>query len=444
MYGKPSNTTKWTTAALVGALLCPVALAREKASQPNPPKAPDGWVFMNEDLWDVIPDTTERHLQAAQQAFMKENYKDAASNIEKAAAVILFEGRRETNVKTKEALMDAVLDLERLAKNIEQHAAYSPTSLNQTFARAEWALAKHDVLGMRRAWEGVTRDMLAIGRRLDDAATHVDGAYLWAGTAAKRDDVDTVARAMSVAVALEDGDYRDGKQIQSAMTGLERDVKQLDKVVGKFPRVEDETKKLVTAPLPSPDGFVLVEDDVWFANSDEPGQLLHEARADYTNGNYDGASADLRETAVYLRIEGCRADQVETRDALFASANELKSLAQDIDNGTSVPSNRFARIFARVHYNLARADQQMASEAWAKKDTQRARKALAAAMMNLKQGFVWSGHDMEASAVDFSKKVESLCDRLAKKANVEDKEVKDAVGFVGAEVVRLGEQLKSA
>lgn len=444
MNGKTSNTATWTTAALVGALLCPMALAREKASQPNPPKAPDGWVFMDQDLWEVVPDTTERHLQNAQQAFMKEKYKDAASDIEKAAAVILFDGRRETNVKTKEALMNAVLDLERLAKNIRQHAEYAPTSLDQTFARAEWAMAKHDVLGMRRAWEGVTRDMLTIGRRLDDAATHVDGAYLWAGSAAKRDDVDTVARAMSVAVALEDGSYRDGKQIQSAMAGLERDVKRLDKVVGKFPRVADDTDKLVAAPLPSPDGFVLVEDDVWFANTDEPGQLMHQARADYTSANYVRASADLRETAVYLRIEGCRADQVESRDALLASANELQTLAQDIDNSVPVPSNRFAQVFARVHYNLARANQQMASEAWAKKDTQRARKALEAAMTNLKQGFVWSGHDMEASAVAFSRKIESLCDRLAKKANWEDKEVKDAVTFVGEEVVRLGEDLKSA
>jgi hypothetical protein len=83
----------------------------------------------------------------------------------------------------------------------------------------------------------------------------------------------------------------------------------------------------------------------------------------------------------------------------------------------------------------------MASEAWGKKDTERARLSLDAAMTNLKQGFVWSGHEMEASAVDFSRKVESLCAKLAKKASLEDKEVEEAVKFVGTEINQLGEEL---
>jgi hypothetical protein len=429
-------------AVLVGALLCPVVLAEERINPPEPPKAPDGWVFIDEDAWEIVPDTTGRHLHEARQAFVAERYQDAASEIRKAAAVILFDGRRETDVQAKEALMDAVLDLERIANNVEQHVAYSRTLLNHTFARAECALAKHDILAVRNAWQGGKRDMLRIGGALDAAATHVDGGFLWAGSDIERGAIDAISRAMSIADALEEGSYSDGKQIQAAMEGIEREVQELGKIVDSFPRVtEGDTTAHKAAPLPAPDGFVLVEDDVWFVNLDEPGKLLHQARADYTNTNYIMAATDLREASVYLRIEGRRAGEPGIKDALFSSADDLRALAKDIDRGEYIPSNRFCQTSARVHYNLARANQQAASDAWAKKDTERARQSLNAAMTNLKQGFVWAGHEMEASAVDFSRKVESLCAKMAKTAGWEDKEVEEAVKFVGVEVSQLGKEL---
>jgi hypothetical protein len=422
--------------------LCPVALAEEKTNHPEPPKAPDGWVFIDEDVWEMVPDTTVRHLHEAQQAFVKEHYQDAATEIRKAAAVILFDGRRETDVQTKEALMDAVLELERLANNVEQDVASARTLLNHTFARAECALAKHDILSVRNAWQAGKRDMLRIGARLDAAATHVDSGFLWAGTEVKRGAVDAVARAMNIALALEEGSYRDGKQIQAAMEGIERDVKELDKIVASFPRVTTgDATAHKAVPLPAPDGYVLVEDDVWFVNLDEPGRLLHKARADYTNSNRPMAATDLREASVYLRIEGRRTSESEIKHALFSSADELQTLAKDIVRGEYVPSNRFNRVFARVHYNLARANEKAASNAWARKDTERARRSLHAAMTNLKQGFVWSGHEMEASTVDFSRKVESLCAKMAKTGGWEGKEVEEAVKFVDAEVNQLGREL---
>jgi|GEM_PF-1483813 len=431
-----------TCAALVTVLICPIVRAEEKTNPPDPPKAPDGWVFLDEDVWEIAPDTTGRHLHEAQQAFVGQRFQDAASEIRKAAAVILFDGRCETDVQTKEALMDAVLDLERLANNVGQNAPYSRTSMNHTFARAECALAKHDILAAQSAWQGGNRNMLKIGTALDDAATHVDGGFFWAGSEMKPAAIDVVSRAMSFAEALEEGSYRDGKQIQSAIEGVETEVKGLTRIVDAFPRVtvgEAVTHKAV--PLPAPDGYVLVEDDVWFINLDEPGKLLHKARADYTNTSPNMAANDLREASVYLRIEGRRVGEPKIRDALFSSADDLRALAKDIESGQNIRSDRFGRVFARVHYHLARANQWTASDAWAKKNTARARQSLNAAITNLKQGFVWSGHDMEASAVDFSGKVESLCDKMAKTTGWEDKEVGEAVKFVGVEINRLGQEL---
>ncbi len=178
MIKRRDNFVTCSCAILVAALICPAVLAEEKMNPPEPPKAPDGWVFIDEDVWEIVPDITGRHLHESRQAIVAERYQDAASEIRKAAAVILFGGRRETDVQAKETLMDAVMDLERLANNVEQHVAYSRTLLNHTFARAECALAKHDILAVRNAWQGSKRDMLRIGRWLDAAATHVDGGFL--------------------------------------------------------------------------------------------------------------------------------------------------------------------------------------------------------------------------------------------------------------------------
>jgi len=436
------NFVTCSCAVLVATLICPVVRAEEKTDRPDPPKAPDGWVFLDKDVWEVVPDTTGRHMQEARQAFVARRYQDAAKEIRRAAAVVLFDGRCETDVQTKEALMNAVLDLERLAKDVEQVVAYSRTMMNHTFARAECALAKHDILAAQNTWQGGKRDMLKIGNALDDAATHVDSGFLWAESEIKPGAIDAICRAMSLAGALEEGSYRDGKQIQAAMQGIDGDVKELTKIVDRFPRVkEGDTVTHEAVPLPAPDGYVLVEDDVWFVDVDEPGQLLHKARADYTNTNYAMAGTDLREASVYLRIEGRRVGEPEIRDALFSSADDLRALAKDIERGENVTTNRFGRVFARVHYNLARANERTASDAWKKKNTERARQSLNAALTNLKQGFVWSGHEMEASAVDFSKKVESLCAKMAKTAGWEGKEVEDAVKFVGIEINQLGKEL---
>ncbi len=434
-----NNFVTCSCAVLVVALICPVVRAEDKT---NPPEPPNGWVFLDEDTWEIIPDTTGRHLHEAQQALAERHYKDAASEMRKAAAVILFDGRRETDAHVKETLMDVVLDLERLANDIEQSDTYPRTLLDHTFARAECALAKYDILRVKKAWQNSKRDMLRIGSGLDAAATHLDGGFLWAGTEMERGAIDAVSRAMSIAVALEEGSYRDGKQIQAAMESTEREVKELTKIVDSFPRVtEGDAIAHKAVPLPAPDGYVLVEDDVWFVNLDEPGQLLHKARADYTNSHYMAAANDLREASVYLRIEGRRAGESEIKEALFSSADHLRALARDIERGEYVPSNRFGQAFARVHYNLARANQRTASDAWTKKNTERARQALNAATTNLKQGFVWSGHEMEASAVEFSRKVESLCAKMAKTAGWEGKEVEEAVKFVGVEINQLGKEL---
>jgi len=452
MINQRNNLVACLCAVLVGAFVCPVVLAKEpvvlakeKATPPELPKAPEGWVYIAEDVWDEVADTTGRHLHEAQEDFMKQRYDDASLEIRKVAAMLLFDGRKESAIPVKETLMNAVLDLERMADHIDRHEPYSPIVLDHTFARAECALAGYDIASARSEWQGTKRDMLKIGRELDAAATHMDAGFLWAGEEMEQSSVDAVARTMGIALALEGGSYRDGKQIQAAMESMDKNVKKLDKIVNTFSRVEALDATLRKAvPLPPPDGYVLVEDDIWFVNRDEPSKLLHKARADYTSENYISAGNDLREAAAHLRIEGHRARDMEIRSALFSSADELRATALSMEQGEQIPSSQLDGIFARAHYNLARANQKMASDAWAAKNIDRARKALHAAMTNVKQGFVWSGHEMEASAVDFSRHVEALCARLAKNESWSDKEIGEAISFVGLEVNRLGKELQSS
>ena len=110
---------------LAAVISCPGVLAEEPTSTPHLPKAPDGWVLIDEAVWEVVPDTTVRHLHDAQQAFTGRRYEEARLRDSPGGggdAVLWPKGK--TRLRSREALMEAVLDLERLAHNIEKHTTF--------------------------------------------------------------------------------------------------------------------------------------------------------------------------------------------------------------------------------------------------------------------------------------------------------------------------------
>ena len=443
MSSQRNYTTKWLLAISLPALMSTAVYAQTASTLTEPPKAPDGWVYIDEDVWEVIPDTTERHLHEAQRAFLGQRYQEAAEEMRKAAAVVLFDGRRETNVKAKTALMDAALDLERLANNTEQRLDYSRTMMDHTFARTECALARHDVVAMRKAWQGCDprhgQDRTLSGRRGDPRGQRLPLGGSGIGCRCDRQDFPRDERRPVPGIrALPrrqggsggDGRARGGRQqarqdrgsLPAGHRGARRSAKRRFRSRRRTATYSSRTTS-GTSTVTSLDGCCTRRAPTTSI------LILRQRRATCARWNPTCAS---RRGLV---------DKSEVRDDLLISVDELRGLASEIERGDYIPTSRFNHLFARIHYNLARVDQKIASDAWAAKDVERARESLDSAMTNLKQGFVWSGHEMEASAIEFTKKVESLCSLMVGTTGWKDQEVQKAIIFVGVEVNRLGEEL---
>lgn len=428
----------WTM--MVTTLACSVAMAGDKKTSDPPKEAPDGWVFVDEDVWLVAPDTTGQHFHQAIHKFTGKQYKEAASQIRKATAFVLFEGRRETNTDAKQALMDAVLDLERLADGIERERITWAKKLDHTFARTDQAMARHFALAAGRTWERQAHVMA--GQEFHAASIHMNSGFHWANQEMSREAIDADSKAMTVAEALIEGSRRDDQQVRDAIAGIIKEVDQLGKVVAAYPRIEGSSvARPKASPLPPVEGFVLVEDDVWFVNYDEPGHLFHETRSEYNSKHYSAAAHDLNRAAAYVRTEGRLAKDTHVKTALMDSVLELEKLAKDAERGTHIATKRFDQAFARAHYNLARAYHAAAQAAWSHKNTARAGHALKAALANLEHGLTWSGHELEAAAVRTANDAESLCGKMTEGTGWVPEEVGKAIEFVGKEIETLGQEI---
>lgn len=429
-------------AVLVTTMVPSRALAGETVKPSEPRHASKGLAPIDEDSWEMAPDTAECYLWAAQEALLAKNCRHAASNTRKVAALILADGRSETDIHAKESLMDTVLHLERLANTMERGCAQPFMPVNQTFARAEYALAEYDILSVRRAWQARERDMLTIGKGLDAAATHVDRGFHWTGREMAPGSIKEIARAMSIAQALQKHKYRDGKLIQAAMEDMDKRVKALGNVVDTLPRLpKSDTAMAKAVPLPPPDGQGLGEDAVGSIQATELEQCLQSAWADYANSQSATAAANLREAAIFLRLAGRSAVTADLRRPLLSSADELRRLANCIESKAKFRANRFSHVITRAHYHLARAYLATASRASEKGDNLRARQALDAAITSLTQGFAGSDHKLAAAVTQLSKKLEWLCAKAARVAGCENEEIKEAVKVAGMGIQRLGTEL---
>jgi hypothetical protein len=117
------------------AISCTLALATLAAAQQptakEPPKAPEGWVVVEEDVFTVFADEPEHRMKAA--AFVKLEAARAAG-------------------EAKRSLVASATELEKLAGDVEKGAVTSVEKLDSTFAHTAHALATHHHKKAEESW----------------------------------------------------------------------------------------------------------------------------------------------------------------------------------------------------------------------------------------------------------------------------------------------------
>lgn len=154
------------------------------------------------------------------------------------------------------------------------------------------------------------------------------------------------------------------------------------------------------APPKAPDGYILIEEEVWRVVDDEPEEHFHRAHESFLKKDLKTAAAHIRKSEAFLKLEAGRATE-EGKKLMKASGHELAKLAEGIEHGTITSVKRLDEAFARAHQALAHHHHVKAKESWANQASQAAHKVghdLQAAAIHFDQGLVWTGHKTEAGA----------------------------------------------
>lgn len=155
--------------------ICTVASAQTEKPM-TPPKAPKGWVTVEEDNLILFDEEPQYHFEKAKGHFLKGEKMAAAEEIKKATAFLKLQEGRATD-EGKKALVISIAELKKLAGDLEKGATVSDTDLDRAFARAHHALTKHY---LSKAMEQYGKeDTKKAGYDLKSAANHLEYAAKW-------------------------------------------------------------------------------------------------------------------------------------------------------------------------------------------------------------------------------------------------------------------------
>jgi len=167
----------------------------------NPPKAPQGWVLVQEDAWSIFDDEPEHEFETAHDAFRDHDLDAAAVAIRKGAVFMQVEASRDTD-KGKQALMEPVHELNQLADAVQNGHVTSLNQLNQAFGRAQYAMAKHHYRMAADAWQ--TKGASA-NRDFKAAAQDLKWGVKWTGQKASASTRQAISDADSLGEKIKSG-----------------------------------------------------------------------------------------------------------------------------------------------------------------------------------------------------------------------------------------------
>ena len=142
----------------------------------------NNWAVVGVEKWFPFVESTGQHMNNAREAFLRRDFPTAATEIRKIEALLKLQAARSTEQGRRD-LEAAWNELERLAARIETGSAPQVQVLSNTFATAQYALAKvHDQKALQE-WNG--KERIKTGYELQAAIVHLRKGDSWAGHGAE-------------------------------------------------------------------------------------------------------------------------------------------------------------------------------------------------------------------------------------------------------------------
>ncbi len=201
-----------------------------------------------------------------------------------------------------------------------------------------------------------------------------------------------------------------------------------------------------SAPPQAPEGYILIEEEVWRVVDDESEEHFHRAHESFLKKDLKKAAAQIRKSEVFLKMEAGRAT-AEGKKLMEESGHELRKLAEDVEHGAVTSVKRLDEVFARVHQAFAHHHHLKAKESWTNKAEQVAHKVgqdLQAAAAHFDQGLIWAGHKSEAAGAKAIKDTRMLAGKLIEGTGWVPAEVGKGIDSMGEEIEKFGKKVAQA
>lgn len=169
-------------------------------------RLPPVQITIDEDILVAFVDEPCRHFEAARDQFIARQYPQAAEHLRKASAYLRLEAARGS-VPGRAALNASVRELQAMALAVERGQVRSVDTLQQTFARAHYALASHHCIKSahrccRPATFADEQEMTRTGHDLKSATRHLSRGLLWAGNEQDKETQQALSAAQVTADKL--------------------------------------------------------------------------------------------------------------------------------------------------------------------------------------------------------------------------------------------------
>jgi hypothetical protein len=213
---------------VLSALMYAVGVLAATNKTQKPPKAPEGYIVVEEDVAIVLADEHEHYFNKAHEAFLKKNYKTAAADIRKAVGFLKLDAAA-ADIEGEKAISDSVNELEKLAKDTEKGKVTTAKVLEQAFSRADYAVAKAQQVKANESW--LKKKAEETGHALKSAALHFENAAKWAGHKLETGTVDVVKGARKVAGKLIEGAGWVPEEVGKGITAIGSEISKFGKKI---------------------------------------------------------------------------------------------------------------------------------------------------------------------------------------------------------------------
>jgi hypothetical protein len=187
------------------------------AAQAVVPPAPQDHVIIGEETWLPLAAESADEFEEARQAFINEDYMEAALHLRKGVAFMKVEAGRADG-ENKSRLISSIKEVSTLAEEIEKRRMNSLGGLDTAIARAEYALAAHYRILMDQAY--AEENAKYVMHHMQAIASHLEHALLWAGHEGERVVTDAVNLARRVAAKMMEASGWAGAETGKAFTAL--------------------------------------------------------------------------------------------------------------------------------------------------------------------------------------------------------------------------------